>query len=58
MSTRAPKSETPEERERLLSGYSARDRQLIERVLLVYPALTVAEAIEYLEEAGVYKRVT
>jgi hypothetical protein len=31
---------------------------LIERVLLVYPALTVAEAIEYLEEVGVYKRVT
>jgi hypothetical protein len=31
---------------------------VIERVLLVYPALTVAEAIEYLEEAGVYKRVT
>ena len=44
--------ETPEERERLLSRYSARDRSLIEDVLKAHPTLTAAEAIEHLEAAG------
>ena len=44
--------ETSEERERLLSRYSARDRWLIEDVLEAHPTLTAAEAIEHLEAAG------
>ena len=56
MDTKTPKpempEETPEERERLLSRYSARDRWLIEGVLKAHPRLTAAEAIEPLEAAG------
>jgi len=44
--------ETSEERERLLSRYSARDRWLIEDVVKAHPTLTVAKAIEHLEAAG------
>jgi hypothetical protein len=44
--------ETPEERERLLSRYSARDRWPIEDVLKAHPTLTAAEAMEHLEAAG------
>src|SRR5215831_19204737 len=42
--------EMPEERERLLSRYSARDRWLIEDVVKAHPTLTVAKAIEHLED--------
>ena len=56
MDTKTPKpempEETPEERELLLSRYSARDRWLIEDVLKAHPTLTAAEAIEHLEAAG------
>src|SRR5262249_417622 len=56
MDTKMPKpempKETPEERERLLSRYSARDRWLIEDVLKAHPTLTAAEAIEHLEAQG------
>jgi len=56
MDTKTPKPEMPEEtseeRERLLSRYSARDRWLIEGVLKAHPRLTAAEAIEPLEAAG------
>ena len=44
--------ETSEERERLLSRYSARDRWLIEDVLKAHPTPTAAETIEHLEAAG------
>jgi hypothetical protein len=44
--------ETPKERERLLSRYSARDRWLIEDVLKAHPTPTAAKAIEHLEAAG------
>jgi hypothetical protein len=57
MDTKTPKpempEETPEERERLLSRYSARDRWLIEDVLKAHPTLTAAEAIEHLESGGI-----
>ena len=56
MDTKTPKPEMPEEtseeRERLLSRYSARGRRLIEDVLKAHPKLTAAEAIEHLEAAG------
>ena len=56
MDTKTPKPEMPEEtseeRERLLSRYSARDRWLIEDVVKAHPTLTVAKAIEHLEAAG------
>jgi len=56
MDTKTPKpempEETPEEREQLLSRYSGDDRKLIENVLKAYPTLTVGEAIEHLEAAG------
>lgn len=46
------KTETPEEREKLLSQHSARDRALIEQVMAQHPELTAAEAIEALTSAG------
>ena len=56
MDTKTPKpempEEMPEERERPLSRYSARDRWLIEDVLKAHPTLTAAEAIEHLEAVG------
>src|SRR5215831_2806251 len=56
MDTKTPKPEMPEEtseeRERLLSRYSARDHWLIEGVLKAHPRLTAAEAIEHWEAAG------
>jgi len=52
MDTKTPKPEMPEERERLLSRYSAQDRWLIEDVVKAHPTLTAAEAIEHLEAAG------
>jgi hypothetical protein len=61
MDTKTPKpempEETPEERERLLSRYSARDRWLIEDVLKAHPTLTAAEAIEHLRQPAVYRPV-
>jgi len=54
--TKTPKpempEERPEERERLLRRYSARDRWLVEDVLKAHPTLTVAKAIEHLEAFG------
>jgi len=44
--------ETPEERERLLSQYKGLDRELIEDAVRDHPGLTVAKAIEMLEDFG------
>ena len=41
-----------EDREWWLSRYSPEDRALIESVLKAHPTLTVSEAIEHLEAAG------
>ena len=52
MDTKTPKpempEETPKERERLLSRYSARDRWVLE----AHPTLTAAKAIEHLAAGG------
>jgi hypothetical protein len=50
--TKTPTTETPEEREKLLSALKPRGRELIESILADNPALTPAEAIEYAREAG------
>jgi hypothetical protein len=47
-----PNSETPEERERLLSRYTGADRKLIEDAVADHPGLTVAKAIEMLDAFG------
>jgi hypothetical protein len=44
--------EAEKERERILSAYSERDRELIENVLQNHPLLTIQEAIEHLEAFG------
>jgi len=44
--------ETPEERERLLAPYDARDRELIEETVACYPDLSIAKAIEILHAFG------
>jgi hypothetical protein len=48
LSTDRDVRETSEERERLLSQFSPRDRRLIEIVMRNHPALTAAEAIDEL----------
>jgi len=45
-------TETPEERERLLSRFKDADRELIEDAVRDHPGLTVAKAIEMLESFG------
>jgi hypothetical protein len=58
MTTPKPETETPSGetvvylRERILSRYDARDRELIENVMKNHPALTLAKTIEHLEAAG------
>jgi hypothetical protein len=47
-----PNTETPEERERLLSRYKGADRELIEDAVRDHPGLTVAKAIEMLDAFG------
>jgi len=46
------KTETAEEREKLLAALNPRQRQLVEDVMAQHTALTVAEAIEALDAAG------
>jgi hypothetical protein len=41
-----------DERERLLSEFSPRERDLVERVMAHHPLLTLEEAIEALKLAG------
>jgi hypothetical protein len=45
-------TETPEEREKLLSQLDPRGRKLIEDILNQHAELTAAEAIEHAQEMG------
>jgi hypothetical protein len=45
-------TETPDEREQLLSQLDAKGRSLVERVLEQHPELTTAAAIEHIQEMG------
>jgi hypothetical protein len=47
-----PITETPEQRERLLSQLTPRDRRVVEAVMAQQPLLTAGEAIEALRNAG------
>ena len=44
--------ETPEQREKLLSALTPRNRKRVEETMEVYPELTTAEAIEALTAFG------
>ena len=52
MSTQSQLTETPEERERLLSQLRPEDRKLIENCMADFPGLTAAKAIEILTAFG------
>ena len=47
-----PATETPNQREFLLSQLSPPERQTVESILADYPGLTVAMCIEQLRNAG------
>jgi FixJ family two-component response regulator len=46
------KTETPEERARLLSELSPREREIVEDILRDHPSLTAAECIEHARAMG------
>jgi hypothetical protein len=52
MSTQSQSTETPKERERLLSQLRPEDRKLVENCMADFPGLTAAKAIEILTAFG------
>jgi hypothetical protein len=52
MAAKPQSTETPEERERLLSRPFPADRRLVEDVMAQHHTLTTAKAIEHLREFG------
>jgi len=55
MDTKTPKTETtetPQERERLLSQLTPREREIVDSILADHPIMTAAECIEHCRAMG------